>query len=80
MIIQNLKKINLWIAFMAILSNYLAYTWWSDYLNLGYVFDGKHGITFSGESAYGHLIAISLLVLISNYFLIKSAINASKKN
>jgi hypothetical protein len=64
---------------MAILSNSIAYSWWSDYLKLGYIFDGKHGITFSGKSAYGHLTGISLLSLILNYFFIRSAINAFKK-
>ena len=63
---------------MAVLSNFLTYAWWSDYLKLGYVYDGKHGIVFKGDSAFGHLIGISLLALISNYFLIVSVFKAFK--
>ncbi|NNK84540.1 MAG: hypothetical protein HKO79_14620 [Desulfobacterales bacterium] len=78
MILNKLKKVNLWIAFMALVSNFLTYTWWSDYLKLGYVYDGKHGIAFEGDQAFGHLIGISLLALISNYFLIASVYKAFK--
>jgi hypothetical protein len=78
MISKKLKKVNGWIVFIAVVSNFVAYDWWCDYLKFGYVYDGKYKIVFEGDQAFGHLIGISLLVIISNYFLIVSVYKALK--
>ena len=57
---------------MTILADVLAFTWWSSYLTTGRIYDGKHGITFVGESAAGHLIGITLAALACSYCLFKS--------
>jgi hypothetical protein len=61
-----------WLTAAAIVFDLLAIKFWYEYLAFGGVHDGKHGITFYGEYAYGHLAGVSIAVLILNYYLAKS--------
>ena len=57
---------------MAILMDFLAFEYWSSYFYKGNVLDGKHGITFIGEAAFGHLAFATIGALVFTFFAVKS--------
>ena len=77
--LKHYLKKNGWLLAMAILGNALAFKWWSSYLTTGKIYDGKHGITFVGESATGHLFGATLLAAISTYYVCKSILRAYRE-
>ena len=64
---------------MEVLTTVGAINYWVGYLSSGYIKDGKHQLYFYGLSAQGHLIGVTLLALVFNYFFIKTLINAKNK-
>ena len=63
---------------MTIMTNFIAFNYWNSYLTNGKVYDGKHLLTFSGESAFGHIAAITLLAIILSYYSLKIIWNEYK--
>jgi hypothetical protein len=80
---MNVKKFiasNLWLVFMAVMSNFLAFVVWNNYLETGLVHDRKHGLILSGEAVNGHLIWVSLMAIICTIFLIKAVAKENSRN
>ncbi len=80
---MNVKKFiatNLWLVFMAVMSNLLAFVVWRNYLETGLVHDRKHGFISSGEAVSGHLIWVSLMAVIFTIFLIKAVAKENSRN
>ena len=75
---EYLKKHG-WLAVMAILFDFIAFKYWQSYLVTGTVHDGKHGIIFFGESAYGHLAGATLGGIVLTYYFFKSLVKNSHR-
>jgi hypothetical protein len=63
-----------WVFLMAFLSNGIAFKYWSSYFTGGSVYDGRHGITFFGSAASGHLLFATLMAIVFSSYAIKSAV------
>ncbi|CAM0555332.1 hypothetical protein EHLJMEHL_04921 [Vreelandella titanicae] len=63
-----------WLIIMTILVDYVTLGFWHSYLVSGSIHDGKHGLTFIGESAYGHLVGITIFGAILTFYSLKSAV------
>ena len=78
-LIKFLKKYG-WLLFMTIMFYFITFAYWDKFLSNGAVSDGKHGITFISENAYGHLAFATIGSLFFSYFLIKSIIKFKDSN
>ena len=76
---QYLKK-NAWLLILTPMFDYLAIKWWSEYLETGAVYDGRHGITFAGAESMGHLAGMSLLAAILTFYLVISIWQALRRS
>ena len=65
-----------WLAALAILVDFIAFDFWNSYLATGTIYDGKHGITFVGKHAMGHLLGITLMALLLSYYFVKTMAQA----
>ena len=70
-----LKKYG-WLAASAVMVDIVAFEFWSSYLATGTISDGKHGLTFIGKYAMGHLVGITLMALVLSYYFVKTLTQA----
>jgi hypothetical protein len=63
---------------MAALFDAIALRFWVEFMTTGTVYDGKHGLTFLGMSATGHLISASLGATVCTYYAAKSLLRARR--
>ena len=50
----------------------VAWQWWGDYFVLGQITDGKHSLTFHGVSAYGHLLGVSMGLIVATVLAVRA--------
>jgi len=67
-----------WIALLAIFFDFLAILYWRSFISTGSIYDGKHDITFFGESASGLLVGTSLGAFIFTYYFKKTLVQFNR--
>ncbi len=62
-----------WVVLLSTLAFYLlTFIFWKSFLEHGAIHDGKHGLTFIGEAAYGHLVGSALGAIVFTCYFLKT--------
>ena len=69
---------NYWLLILCFLFSACAIMYWSQYLDLGYVYISKYGLRFSGLSASGYLGVFTLGSFSTAFLLVKSIFKTMK--